>query len=98
MSVADVTLNTSSNGKERAKYVSIIDVHDPCRTSTDLFKGCNLSALLEAMQEEFSRQPPVYAKPKDGVLHKPAVGAPVRPPSSQPFQNVGQLSALCRKV
>ncbi|KAG5654526.1 hypothetical protein H0H81_001167 [Sphagnurus paluster] len=26
-------------------------------------EGCNLAALLEAMQDQFSREPPVYAKP-----------------------------------
>ena len=28
-------------------------------------KGCNLLALLEAMQDQFSREPPVFAKPKN---------------------------------
>ncbi|KIK95890.1 hypothetical protein PAXRUDRAFT_32729 [Paxillus rubicundulus Ve08.2h10] len=27
-------------------------------------EGCNISALLEAMQDQFSRVPPLYAKPK----------------------------------
>lgn len=30
-------------------------------------KGCNLSALLEAMQDQFSKEPPVYSKPKNVV-------------------------------
>ncbi|TFK92396.1 UEV-domain-containing protein [Polyporus arcularius HHB13444] len=30
-------------------------------------EGCNLAALLDAMQDAFSRQPPVYAKPKSTV-------------------------------
>ncbi|KAI0748040.1 UEV domain-containing protein [Daedaleopsis nitida] len=30
-------------------------------------EGCSLTALLEAMQESFSREPPVYAKPKDAA-------------------------------
>lgn len=34
-------------------------------------QGCNLAALLEAMQEHFSREPPVYAKPKDGESPRP---------------------------
>ncbi|KAG1731916.1 UEV-domain-containing protein [Suillus lakei] len=31
-------------------------------------EACNLSALLEAMQQEFSRGPPVYAKPKPAAV------------------------------
>ncbi|KAG6911499.1 hypothetical protein DXG01_014573 [Tephrocybe rancida] len=30
-------------------------------------ESCNLSALLEAMQDQFSREPPVYAKPPDAT-------------------------------
>lgn len=32
---------------------------------TVIFKGCTLSALFEALQDHFSREPPVYSKPKD---------------------------------
>jgi ESCRT-I complex subunit TSG101 len=50
--------------------------------STDLghFKGCNLQGLIEVMQEHFSRDPPVYAKPKG--LSTPSVARPssVEPP------------------
>ncbi|CAL1704833.1 unnamed protein product [Somion occarium] len=34
-------------------------------------EGCNLSALLEAMQDYFSREPPVYAKPKQSPTPQP---------------------------
>ncbi|KAF7970020.1 hypothetical protein HWV62_25396 [Athelia sp. TMB] len=37
-------------------------------------QACSLSGLLEAMQAQFSREPPVYAKPKN---------APARPPPTQ---------------
>ncbi|KZP20742.1 UEV-domain-containing protein [Athelia psychrophila] len=37
-------------------------------------EACNISGLLEAMQDQFSREPPVYAKPKN---------APGRAPSAQ---------------
>ncbi|KAF8077983.1 UEV domain-containing protein [Lyophyllum atratum] len=30
-------------------------------------EGCNISALLEAMQDQFSREPPVYAKPPENA-------------------------------
>ncbi|KAG1853686.1 UEV domain-containing protein [Suillus subalutaceus] len=35
-------------------------------------EACNLSALLEALQQEFSRGPPVYAKPKTTVVPSPS--------------------------
>lgn len=38
-------------------------------------QGCNLSALLEVMQEQFSREPPVYAKPKNPVQLPPTTTA-----------------------
>ncbi|KAK7693592.1 hypothetical protein QCA50_003161 [Cerrena zonata] len=34
-------------------------------------EGCNLNALLEAMQDYFSREPPVYAKPKQPASPQP---------------------------
>ncbi|KAI0082701.1 UEV-domain-containing protein [Panus rudis PR-1116 ss-1] len=34
-------------------------------------EGCNLLALLEAMQDHFSREPPVYAKPKPSPTPQP---------------------------
>ncbi|KAG2368509.1 UEV domain-containing protein [Suillus spraguei] len=40
-------------------------------------EACHLSALLEALQQEFSRGPPVYAKPKTTT---------VPPPSPSPLQ------------
>lgn len=75
MLVAGVTLTTSNIGNGRAKYVSAIDIYDKSCPSIDVFKGCNLLALVEAMQDQFSREPPVYAKPKNR--------GPVRPQSSQ---------------
>ncbi|KAI0670462.1 UEV domain-containing protein [Trametes maxima] len=44
-------------------------------------EGCSLVALFDAMQEAFSRQPPVYAKPKDVTAQQPP---PARPSSSAP--------------
>jgi ESCRT-I complex subunit TSG101 len=44
-----------------------------------VFKGCDLSALLETMQEQFSREPPVYAKPKDiGSANSPSTQTVIR--------------------
>ncbi|KAI0664890.1 UEV-domain-containing protein [Cubamyces menziesii] len=45
-------------------------------------EGCSLAALFEAMQDAFSRQPPVYAKPKDVTTTQPP--PPSRPSSSAP--------------
>ncbi|KAG1905691.1 UEV-domain-containing protein [Suillus fuscotomentosus] len=42
-------------------------------------EACNLSALLEALQQEFSRGPPVYAKPK-------TITVPIPPSSPSPLQ------------
>ncbi|KAI0807101.1 UEV domain-containing protein [Fomes fomentarius] len=44
-------------------------------------EGCSLAALLESMQEAFSREPPVYAKPKDAASTT-APTQPARPVSS----------------
>ncbi|EIW60466.1 UEV-domain-containing protein [Trametes versicolor FP-101664 SS1] len=44
-------------------------------------EGCSLVALLDAMHDAFSRQPPVYAKPKDVTVQQPP---PSRPSSSAP--------------
>ncbi|KAI0362005.1 UEV-domain-containing protein [Trametes cingulata] len=44
-------------------------------------EGCDLVALFAAMQDAFSRQPPVYAKPKDVTAQQPQ---PSRPSSSAP--------------
>ncbi|OSD01595.1 UEV-domain-containing protein [Trametes coccinea BRFM310] len=43
-------------------------------------EGCDLVALLDAMKDAFSRQPPVYAKPKDVTATQQP--HPSRPPSS----------------
>ncbi|KAI9064352.1 UEV-domain-containing protein [Trametes sanguinea] len=45
-------------------------------------EGCDLVALLDAMKDAFSRQPPVYAKPKDVTATQQP--QPSRPPSSAP--------------
>ncbi|KAH9901305.1 UEV-domain-containing protein [Cubamyces lactineus] len=45
-------------------------------------EGCSLVALFDAMQDAFSRQPPVYAKPKD--VTTPQQPQPSRPSSSAP--------------
>ncbi|CDO68354.1 hypothetical protein BN946_scf184799.g81 [Trametes cinnabarina] len=45
-------------------------------------EGCDLVALLDAMKEAFSRQPPVYAKPKDVTAAQQP--HPSCPPSSAP--------------
>ncbi|KAI0374805.1 UEV-domain-containing protein [Pilatotrama ljubarskyi] len=45
-------------------------------------EGCDLVALFAAMQDAFSRQPPVYAKPKDVTAQQPP--HPSRPSSSAP--------------
>lgn len=54
-------------------------------------KGCNLSALLEAMQTHFSREPPLYAKPKSSSprpVHQSSAPASFSPPSHPPsFQS-----------
>ncbi|KAI0336448.1 UEV-domain-containing protein [Cubamyces sp. BRFM 1775] len=50
-------------------------------------EGCSLVALFDAMQDAFSRQPPVYAKPKD-------VTAPQQqPPPSRPSSSAPDYSA-----
>ncbi|KAF9053637.1 UEV-domain-containing protein [Hymenopellis radicata] len=43
-------------------------------------ESCSLSALVEAMQDQFSREPPVYAKPKE----PPRPPAPAQSSGSQP--------------
>ncbi|KAJ7172514.1 UEV domain-containing protein [Mycena filopes] len=46
-------------------------------------EGCSLSALIDAMQAEFSRVPPVYAKPKDTA--QVAQGSRASPQPGQSF-------------
>ncbi|KAJ7905453.1 UEV-domain-containing protein [Mycena olivaceomarginata] len=46
-------------------------------------EGCSLSALIDAMQAEFSRIPPVYAKPKDSQSPPVPHGSPQRPQQPQ---------------
>ncbi|KAI0709109.1 UEV domain-containing protein [Earliella scabrosa] len=45
-------------------------------------EGCSLAALLEAMQDAFSREPPVYARPKDAAAPTPSSVQTARPPVS----------------
>lgn len=56
-------------------------------------EACNLSALLEAMQQEFSRGPPVYAKPKSTAVPSPSPshgsGQPSPSPSSPGHITIG---------
>lgn len=53
-------------------------------------EACNLSALLEAMQEQFSREPPVYAKPPSGTAIQPPLSRDYRgkPPPPLPGSSV----------
>ncbi|KDQ18507.1 hypothetical protein BOTBODRAFT_513293 [Botryobasidium botryosum FD-172 SS1] len=44
-------------------------------------EACNLRALAEAMQDIFSREPPLYAKPKRAVSNPP-VSSPVQAPAT----------------
>ncbi|QRV86671.1 vacuolar protein sorting-associated protein 23 [Ceratobasidium sp. AG-Ba] len=62
-------------------------------------EGCNLRGLVEVMQEHFSRDPPVYAKPKGSVVApvtRPASGEPSlanRPPPPLPHSISAQPSS-----
>ncbi|KDR81574.1 hypothetical protein GALMADRAFT_60406 [Galerina marginata CBS 339.88] len=48
-------------------------------------EGRSLSALLEALQEHFSREPPVYSKPKDVSVNQTYADRPPPPlPSNRP--------------
>ncbi|KIM49155.1 hypothetical protein M413DRAFT_15322 [Hebeloma cylindrosporum] len=46
-------------------------------------EGCSLSALLEALQDHFSRAPPLYSKPTNQAPSKPLYRSP--PPIPQPL-------------
>ncbi|KAG6330299.1 hypothetical protein ID866_8789 [Astraeus odoratus] len=64
-------------------------------------EGCNLSALLEAMQDYFSRSPPLYAKPspRPAPQSGPSVSSPTpRPPSLHPPPSQSSSPALPRDV
>ncbi|KAJ7046745.1 UEV-domain-containing protein [Mycena alexandri] len=52
-------------------------------------EGCSLSSLIDAMQAEFSRVPPVYAKPKDTIQVAQASSQASR---ASPLQQSGQPS------
>ncbi|KAF9227963.1 UEV-domain-containing protein [Gyrodon lividus] len=50
-------------------------------------EACNISALLEAMQDQFSRTPPLYAKPKSASpcqAPQPATSSSSRPSPPRP--------------
>ncbi|KAF9532944.1 UEV domain-containing protein [Crepidotus variabilis] len=61
-------------------------------------EGCSLSALLEALQDHFSREPPVYSKPKDDRAPVPASNPLInqryadRPPPPVPTPGVSTPS------
>ncbi|KAL5635666.1 hypothetical protein ACGC1H_004462 [Rhizoctonia solani] len=67
-------------------------------------EGCNLRSLIEVMQDVFSREPPVYAKPKNPTpstpsptvrTASPAGGAlPPRPPPMSSLPIPGQPPAM----
>lgn len=44
-------------------------------------QGCSLSALLDAMQDLFSREPPLYAKPRAAPSLSPPPALPPKPSS-----------------
>lgn len=54
------------------------------------FKPCNIAALLQAMQDHFSRAPPLYAKPKSS---SPAPQPPSSPSSSSTLSHPQRSSA-----
>ena len=76
MSADDVPSSTCVIGKERSRSVQtqpamMISVF------TRHLQGCSLVGLLDALQEIFSREPPVYAKPKEaGPAHAPSPQPP----------------------
>ncbi|KAF8311247.1 UEV-domain-containing protein [Clavulina sp. PMI_390] len=53
-------------------------------------EGCSIRGLLEVMQDHFSRQPPVYAKPKPRVSTNPPSSSP---PTSLPASPNPQMVA-----
>lgn len=70
--------------KDEVQYLSFITSH----LLTSIYithKGCNLSALFEALREHFSRDPPVYSKPKEYMQSSKYADKPPPPlpPNSQ---------------
>lgn len=57
---------------EKKSEVRLISIRFPISPNSCHSKACNLSALLEALQQEFSRGPPVYAKPKPTTSSSPS--------------------------
>ncbi|KIM65217.1 hypothetical protein SCLCIDRAFT_113098 [Scleroderma citrinum Foug A] len=74
------------------KATKFVDVSGRCnidylQTWERKSEGCNLSALLEAMQGHFSREPPLYAKPKPSSprpVTQSSAPSSVSPPSRPP--------------
>lgn len=62
------------------------NIHLHTDRSIDVSKGCNLLSLLEAMQDQFSHEPPVYAKPKntETVTQTPSPNQQGRSPPMPP--------------
>lgn len=61
------------------------------------YKGCSILALLEAMQDQFSREPPMYAKPKQnsaGISSVPAQPPPLRASTQSSAPNPHDRPAL----
>lgn len=56
-------------------------------------QGCNVLALLEAMQSQFSKEPPVYAKPKDSPQPAPQPSAINQDYSAKPPPPVPQVQS-----
>lgn len=65
---------------EVCRFVSLINITSIQSTS---YKACNLTALLEAMQQQFSKEPPLYSKPKN----PPPRDYPGRPAPPLPTQS-----------
>ncbi|KAJ8700187.1 Suppressor protein stp22 of temperature-sensitive alpha-factor receptor and arginine permease [Pleurotus ostreatus] len=51
-------------------------------------EGCSILALLEAMQDQFSREPPMYAKPKQNPAGMSSVPAQPPPLPASPQSSV----------
>ena len=76
-SVVRSTSITFSIGKEKQTFVILFSIQPKYLNH---YQSCNLSALLEAMQQHFSTEPPLYAKPKDIPNTNPTTTPPQLPP------------------
>ena len=79
----DAQSNTSKTGQKSPRSVSPLQ---PCPAALTSSKPCNLADLFQAMQDHFSRAPPLYAKPKSSSPH-PAPQPLPSPSSSLPLQS-----------